>query len=111
MRRELAKGSGEFAARIFTPAEISYCRGKRYPERHFAARFAAKEAFFKAVSNGERVDIHWPDIEISNDTNGKPHIDLRREAGRLSQLRGASRIFVSLSHSDDWAMATVILES
>lgn len=83
----------------------------RRPERHFAARFAAKEAFFKAVSDGDRVVIPWHDVEIVRETYGKPIMRLHGEAKWMADKRGVTRIFVTMSHSDAWATANVVLES
>ena len=83
VKRQLGADDG-FTAQIFTSEEIAYCRGKRYPERHFAARFAAKEAFFKAVSDGARVDISWHDVEVTNEASGKPVITLSGKAAELA---------------------------
>ncbi|OGC94725.1 MAG: holo-[acyl-carrier-protein] synthase [candidate division Zixibacteria bacterium RBG_16_53_22] len=110
VKRQLGADDG-FTAQIFTSEEIAYCRGKRYPERHFAARFAAKEAFFKAVSDGARVDISWHDVEVTNEASGKPVITLSGKAAELAGARGVRNVFMSLSHTDHWAMANVVLES
>jgi holo-[acyl-carrier protein] synthase len=109
--RELELGDSGFTESLFTPDEISYCRSMRRPERHFAARFAAKEAFFKAVSDGDRVVIPWHDVEIAREKNGKPVMVLHGEARWLAHKRGVTRVFVTLSHSDVYAMADVVLEA
>jgi holo-[acyl-carrier protein] synthase len=110
MKRELGIDA-EFAEKLFTSREITYCRGKHYPERHFASRFAAKEAFFKAVTDGVRENIPWHDVEITNEASGKPVMTLTGKAAELAEARGARRVFVTLSHSAEYAMAYVVLET
>jgi holo-[acyl-carrier protein] synthase len=109
IKREL-DADVELVSELFTPREIAYCQSKRYPERHFAARFAAKEAFFKAVTDGARVNIAWHDVEIINQESGKPVMKLSGRALKLAKARKARKVFVSLSHTDKWAMAIVVLE-
>ena len=109
IKREL-DADVELVSELFTPREIAYCQSKRYPERHFAARFAAKEAFFKAVTDGARVNIAWHDVEIINQESGKPVMKLSGRALKLAKARKARNVFVSLSHTDKWAMAIVVLE-
>jgi len=109
IKREL-DADVELVSELFTPREIAYCQSKRYPERHFAARFAAKEAFFKAVTDGARVNIAWHDVEIIDQKSGKPVMKLSGRALKLAKARKARNVFVSLSHTDKWAMAIVVLE-
>jgi holo-[acyl-carrier protein] synthase len=111
MQRELGENGPEFVARIFTPLEISYCQSKRYPERHFAARFAAKEAFFKAICNGWLHTIPWTEIEVVNESTGKPNLHLKGEAKLVSEMRGVKKVYISLAHTSQWATANVVLES
>ncbi len=96
-----------FVEKIFTPGETAYCRGKGIPAQHFAARFAAKEAFTKAIGTGWRGRFRWVDVEIANDDQGKPrivlHNDLAREFAR-------HLLHVSISHTDDYVAAMVVLE-
>lgn len=111
MKRELGKSRSAFKRQIFTPSEIDYCEKKRYPERHFAARFAAKEAMFKALAKGRQSDLEWRDVEIQNDENGQPHVILHGAARGLARNKHARRILVSLAHTRQWAMASIVLES
>lgn len=76
----------------------------------YAARFAAKEAFLKAIKTGWRGRITWHDIEVSSDEMGVPSLDIRAEAGKILEDSGANRIHLSLSHTTDHAIAQVILE-
>ena len=111
MERELCRAESSFVDEVFTPAEIAYCRAKRYPARHFAARFAAKESVFKALSVDGAGGLRFRDVEICNDELGRPHLELSGEIGRLAESRGVARVFVSLSHTDKLATANVVLES
>jgi len=90
-----------FLQRIFTPQEITYCQGKKNKYQHLAARFASKEAFFKAL--GKR--IKWTDVELGNLPSGKPQLKIK--ARERFSFR---RVNVSVSHLVDYAAAVVILE-
>ena len=108
VRREIRRGGAAFEAGVFTPAEIAYCRGKRYPARHFAARFAAKEAVLKALGTGWRNGISWQDIEVGRLPSGRPSLRLR---GRCAEIADDLRIaswHVSLSHTAGSAIASVL---
>lgn len=109
--KKIADEYGEdFIVKIFTDSEIDYCRSKNNPEINFGARFAAKEALLKALGTGLRGDINWKDIEIMNDSLGKPSIKLNGKAAESSNKLGVTRVTVSLSHTKDYAVAVVILE-
>ena len=111
MKSELTNGGQKLKEELFTPLEIDYCDKKQYPERHYAARFAAKEALFKALSTGKDTGLSWTDIEIQNGFSGEPTIVLSGETFMQGERIGVNRIMVSLSHTADLASATVILES
>ncbi len=76
----------------------------------YAARFAAKEAFLKAIKTGWRGKITWHDIEIVSDEMGVPNLEIRAEAKKILENTGANRIHLSISHTTDHAIAQVILE-
>ena len=95
-----------FLRKVFTNAEIAYCESKAHPIQHFAVRFAAKEAFAKAIANGWAHAFRWQDVEIENDGSGKPRIKLH---GKLEQVF-PNTIHLSLSHTQTTAVATVVLE-
>ncbi len=88
-----------FLKRVFTPAESAYCMSMRRPAVHLAGRFAAKEAVKKAAGAGRA----WTGIEILNDEEGKPAVRLKNHGEGL-------RINISISHSDDYAVAFVTVE-
>lgn len=98
-----------FLDNVFTKIEQAYCesRGKN-SAASYAARFAAKEAFFKALGTG--IVTRLTDVEVVNDDHGAPKIFLRGKAQTLAHERGVEKIFLSLSHSRDFATATCILE-
>ncbi len=110
MRAELDRDAG-LAAELFTPAEIDYCSSQRYPERHFAARFAAKEALFKALRVRWTGAPAWRDVEVARGPAGEPQLVLHGALLSLAAERRVARAFVSLTHTTDVALASVILES
>jgi holo-[acyl-carrier protein] synthase len=93
-----------FARHIYTPAEVTYCRG-RVPE--LAARFAAKEAISKALGTG-LVGIAWAEMEVLGDRRGKPQVTLYGRALARAQELGLTEWAISLSHSDNSAVAFVV---
>ena len=104
-----AVGRENFRNKVFTEIEQSYCesRGKN-SAASYAARFAAKEAFFKALGTG--IITRLTDVEIVNDERGAPKINLRGKAKTLAESKGVEKIFISLSHSRDFATAICMLE-
>ncbi len=76
----------------------------------YAARFAAKEAFLKALKTGWRGKITWHDIEIVSGENNVPNLEIRGEAQKILENLGANRIHLSLSHTTEHAVAQIILE-
>ena len=100
-----------FVERVFTPAERQYCESKgAAAAQSFAGRFAAKEAFLKAVKTGWRGKITWHDIEVVNDADGVPSLNITGEAQALVDKLGATSIHISISHTSEHAVAQVVLE-
>lgn len=97
-----------FTGRIFTPAEIAYCRSKARPEIHLAARFAAKEAFLKALGTGLARGIGFRDVEILPGGDGPPKISLHNRALVLSVTSGFGEFHLSLTHTSEFAAACVV---
>lgn len=97
-----------FLDRCFTPAEQDYGRDSRRRNEHLAARFAAKEALIKALGTGLRSGINWTDIEVHNEPSGRPAIRLSRSAAEVALTLGADQFWLSLSHTDAHATASVI---
>jgi holo-[acyl-carrier protein] synthase len=98
-----------FLRRVFTEAECSYCASMPQPERHFGARFAAKEAVSKAFGTGIGASVGWRDIEILRRESGAPYIALHGPAADLATKLGITEALISLSHSDHYAVANAIL--
>ncbi len=99
-----------FKKKMFSKQEILYCEAKANSGESFAARFAAKEAFFKALGTGWRGGVAFNEVEILNDKLGKPEIHLKGETKKILKKLKFSAIHVSLSHTKDIAVATVVIE-
>jgi holo-[acyl-carrier protein] synthase len=97
--------------RLFTPLERSRCGSRKDAASCLAARFAAKEAFLKALGSGLRDGISWLDIEVSNNTLGKPELTLSGKAAEQFQTNDLINVQLSLSHDGGNAIAMVVLES
>ena len=92
--------------RIYTSKEIAYCESKANVKyQHYAARFAAKEAIFKAISKKlrDKFEISWTDVEILNDKNGRPEVNFIEK-----EIKGIQSIEISLSHCKEFAVATAV---
>ncbi len=106
---KINKESG-FREMVFSKTEIAYCESKTNKFEHYAARFAAKEAFFKALGTGWLKGTHFNEIEITNSESGKPSLVLLDETKKTLSPLGISKILVSLSHLKPIASAVVIIE-
>ena len=95
---------------LFSKNEIEYCESKRYPERHFAGRFAAKEAFFKATGTGWGTGYTFKQLEVVNNKLGNPNFIVKGKVKEFISSKKISKIHVSISHLKDIANAYVILE-
>ncbi|MBL7065887.1 MAG: holo-ACP synthase [Anaerolineae bacterium] len=109
VERILACYGDRFLERVFTPAEVLYCRA-RLPE--LAARFAAKEAVAKALGVGVRMiardGVRWRDVEVTGDARGKPLVRLHGRAAERAGELGLTEWAVSLSHTREYAIAFVV---
>ena len=107
-----------FFKKYYTEGELDYCRsrGEKQIGGHLAARYAAKEAFVKAL-DGQRlfqpaaIQVDYRDIEVKNDDYGRPFLKIHNELWKYVEKEGVSRILLSLSHVEDYAIAQVILET
>ncbi len=99
-----------FLRRVFTPGEIAYCDSKANRAERYAARFAAKEAALKAIGTGWRQGVSWTDIEVRREPGGRPTISFSGRAAEIAARLGMKRASLSLSHTQDQAIASVILE-
>ena len=100
-----------FIRRLYTPGEIAYCEKFKNQAERYAARFAAKEAAFKALGTGWREGVRWLDVEVWNQPNGKPELSLHGRAGELAESMGVNRRLITISHADRYAVAQVVFES
>ncbi len=100
-----------FVDKVFSAREIELCRSRREKDQHFAARFAAKEAFLKACGRGLTAGFDLRHVEVVNDDLGKPFIELHGGMKSMAEREQWSKIHVSLSHIREFACAVVIIES
>ena len=99
-----------FVNRILLPAEIAYCLSHRKPAPFLAVRFAAKEAISKAFGTGIGAQLGWQDMEICKKESGEPFVVLHGKGRELFAARGAKQLLVSLSHTENYAAVTAVLE-
>ena len=104
------KHGESFVNRILLPDEIAYCLQHRQPAPFLAARFAAKEAISKAFGTGIGAELGWLDMEIRRQESGEPFVVLHGKGQQWFAARGAKKLHVSLSHTENYAVATAILE-
>ncbi len=105
IKRLYEKYADNFKNKVYTSKEIEYCESKKSNKfQSYAGRFAAKEAVFKAISQGfsNKYQINWKDIEILNDDSGRPYVN-------LNNINFVECIDISISHIKDYAIATVIV--
>lgn len=95
-------------ARLFLPDEQAYCAPQREPARCFAARFAAKEAVAKALGTGIGAQLGWRDIEVRRRESGEPFVILHGTGGETARRLGATKILLTLSHSEHYAVANAV---
>jgi holo-[acyl-carrier protein] synthase len=112
LARVLERYGERFLKRVFTDREIAYCHGRAHQGVYqFAQRFAAKEAFSKALGVGLRQGgIRWRDVEVLPDPRGKPEIHVTGRAARLCREMSITAMHLSLTDEDNFAVAMVVLE-
>jgi holo-[acyl-carrier protein] synthase len=110
LERVLERHQGRAHERLFTEGEIEYCRTAGRPGESYAARFAAKEAFFKAVRAGWGQGVTWTEVEVVSAPSGAPELRLHGGAKARAEALGARRLHLSLTHSGDVAAAFLVLE-
>lgn len=98
-----------FLKQIFTNKEIKSSKKRKWPYQYLAARFATKEAVFKALNDGLDGSISWRNIEILNDKDGRPVVTLYGKAKKLQEKKKVGKIHVSVSHIKEYAIATAAL--
>jgi holo-[acyl-carrier protein] synthase len=110
MRGIVEQHEGRFLRRVFTEREISYCQSRKRPHQHFAGRFAAKEAVFKALGTGWRGRMRWKDIRVDADDLGRPCVELEGAVLQRAKKMGVQTIHLSLSHCQCHAVAVAVAE-
>lgn len=105
IKKSIEELGEKFLSRVYTKLEIEYCESKKSQKyQHYAARFAAKEAIFKAISKqlNSKYDINWKDMEILNDEQGRPQVKIRG-------IQRENNIDISISHCKGYAVAMVVM--
>ncbi|MBI3790617.1 MAG: holo-ACP synthase [Gemmatimonadetes bacterium] len=112
VERLLADKGDRATAKLFTESEARYATSRAHPARHFAARFAAKEAAYKALAGNELArGIGWRDLEVlRDDVTGQPRLVLHGRAAERAAELGVTRLHLTLTHSHETAAAVVVLE-
>jgi len=110
IQHSLDRFGEKFLRRVFTDGEIEYSMSMKFPARHLAARFAAKEAVSKAFGTGIGKAMGWRNIDIRKKPSGEPFLVFTEGAEKLAKERGVTSALITLSHTDHHAMATVVLE-
>ncbi|HYS17428.1 MAG TPA: holo-ACP synthase [Candidatus Binatia bacterium] len=109
MRTTIDRWQDRFVDRVFTEHEIAYCRARRDPVPHFAARFAAKEAGLKALGTGLQLGVRWRELEVRREREQAPTLVLSGYSKEIGLFRGGSRMLLSLTHEGEYALAQAIL--
>ncbi len=110
IQKTIARFGDRFLDRIYTPREKAYCMRKRKAAESFAARFAAKEAAAKALGTGISHGVTWLEIEVTRAPSGRPGLQFFGRAARLAASLGVMHAALSLTHTENLAMASVVLE-
>ena len=111
IRQTIERFGRRFTERVFTANEIRYCESKANKVERYAARFAAKEAAMKALGTGWNRGVRWRDIEVVRQPGGRPTIKFHGKAAEFATQLGAKNVALSLSHTPEQAIASVILEN
>ncbi len=106
-RKSVKRWGGRMLSRLFTPAELSYCRSYRDPHEHLAVRFAAKEAVVKAIGAPKGLALEWKDLEIVRAASGAPGVRFKGSMARWKKLT----VHLSLSHTKAYAVASAVVTS
>ncbi len=107
IEQAIKKSESRFIERVFTQAEEEYCQSRPQPFRHFAVRFAAKEAVSKALGTG-KAGFRWTDIEVCRDKRGRPFIKLLGGGAALAKEKGVGDVAISLSFNRENAIASAV---
>jgi holo-[acyl-carrier protein] synthase len=110
IERSIERYGSRFLNRVYTPAEQAYCLRKRKSAESFAARFAAKEAGAKALGTGISFGVNWLEIEVVREPSGRPTLKFHGRAAQIAAHLGVRHAALSLTHTGQLAMASVVLE-
>ena len=110
IKSSLEKYSPRFENKLFTNKEIDYCQSQADPGKHFAARFAVKEAVSKSLGTGITREVGFKDIEVVNQVSGKPIVRMTGPGKQLFEKLNLKSIHISISHDRNYAIAQAIAE-
>jgi holo-[acyl-carrier protein] synthase len=111
VRQAIERRGQRFLRRVYTEREIAYCERFKNKFERYAGRFAAKEAAMKALGTGWSNGVRWVDVEVVREKGGRPTIELGGEAAKIAKKLGVKRISLSITHTEEQALAQVIFES
>ncbi len=111
MERVIHRWGDRFISRVFTPDEMEICYARAFPPSSFALRFAAKEAFSKALGLGMKKGLRWRDIEVFHFPGGRPGLRLHGRSSEICQEKKITGFHLSLSDEGDYGIAMVVLET
>ena len=109
LRRVVERWQDRFLERVFTEEELAYCRARRDPVPHLAARFAAKEAGLKALGTGLRLGVRWHELEVRRERGQPPVLVLSGRSRAIGEARGGRRMLLTLTHDGEYACAQAML--
>lgn len=110
IRQSIERFGQRFLQRVYTEGEMRYCDSKANRVERYAARFAAKEAAMKALGTGWNHGVRWRDCEVAREPGGRPTMRFHGKAGEFAAKLGVKNIALSISHTEEEAIAQVILE-
>ena len=110
IERSIERFGEKFLHRVFTDGEIAYSMSMKFPARHLAARFAAKEAVSKAFGTGIGKAMGWRNIDVQKNPSGEPFLVFSGPAQELARQRSVTAAFVTLSHTEHHAIACIVLD-
>ncbi len=106
--KSIERFGDRFLDRVYTQAERAYCDKMKFPERYYAARFAAKEAISKTFGTGINHQVGWKDMEVLRRESGEPYVVLSGGAKAFAEENGITEVKISLSHADHYAAANAV---
>ncbi len=110
IERSIERFGEKFLHRVFTDGEVAYSMSMKFPARHLAARFAAKEAVSKAFGTGIGKAMGWRNIDVQKKPSGEPFLVFSGPAQQLATQRAVTAAFITLSHTEHHAIACIVLD-